>query len=103
MKQTRRQFSTSLLGGTAALLASGRLPLGARPRPAPKEETRPDYDLLIKRGTVIDPGDNLRAPLDVAVREGKILELGPDIGTHRARSLVSAKGKIVTPGWIDML
>jgi dihydroorotase len=57
---------------------------------------------LIKGGTVIDPGQNLHAPLDVAVKDGKILELSPDIPAARALRVVSAKGKIVTPGLIDV-
>jgi dihydroorotase len=61
-----------------------------------------DCDLLIKGGTVIDPGRNIHAPLDVAVRNGKILELSPDISAIRARKVVSARGKFVAPGLIDV-
>ena len=59
-------------------------------------------DLLIKGGTVIDPSQNLHAPLDVAVKDGKILQVAPDIPADGSRSLISAKGKIVTPGLIDV-
>ena len=55
-------------------------------------------DLLIKGGTVIDPSQNLHAPLDVAVKDGKILQIAPDIPADGSRSVISAKGKIVTPG-----
>jgi dihydroorotase len=36
------------------------------------------------------------------VKDGKILELSPDIAAARAVRVVSAKGKIVTPGLIDV-
>jgi len=42
------------------------------------------------------------AALDVAVKNGKILEVSPDISPLPGRaSVVSAKGKIVTPGLVD--
>src|ERR1700680_677089 len=37
------------------------------------------YDLLIKGGTVIDPDQHLHAVLDVAVKDGKISKVGPNI------------------------
>jgi predicted amidohydrolase YtcJ len=65
-------------------------------------EAKQDCDLLIKGGTVIDPVQSLHSPLDVAVKNGKILQLSPDIPVSRARTVVSTKGKIVTPGFIDI-
>lgn len=59
-------------------------------------------DLLIKGGTVIDPSQNLHAQLDVAVKDGKISQIAPDIAEDGSRSVISAKGKIVTPGLIDV-
>ena len=58
-------------------------------------------DLLIKGGTVIDPSQNFHALLDVAVKDGKILQVAPDIPADGSRNVISAKGKIVTPGLID--
>ena len=96
---TRRQFSKLIVG--SSLLASGDFGEKSGPLAHPAQSANPDYDLLIKGGTVIDPGQNLHAALDVAVKNGKILQLSPDIPAARARSVVSAKGKIVTPGLID--
>lgn len=59
-------------------------------------------DLLIKGGTVIDPSQNLHAQLDVAVKDGKILQVAPDIPADGSRTLIPAKGRIVTPGLIDV-
>lgn len=96
---TRRQFSKLLVG--SSLLACGDFGQKSGLLAHPAQSANPDYDLLIKGGTVIDPGQNLHTALDVAVRNGKILQLSPDIPAARARSVVSAKGKIVTPGLID--
>src|SRR6266849_4483407 len=96
---TRRQFSKLIVG--SGLLASGNLGQGSGPQTASAQNASPDCDLLIKGGTVIDPGQNLYTALDVAVKNGRILELSPDIPAARAPSVVSAKGKIVIPGLVD--
>src|SRR6267154_578435 len=88
---------------TARALASGTFEAAsASPSQGAEQAAPPDCDVLIKGGTVIDPGQNLHAPLDVAVKDGKILELSPDIAPARAVRVVSAKGTIVTPGLIDV-
>jgi dihydroorotase len=101
---TRRQFS-KLIVGSGLVASSNFKAVGAAPLRSAQgagQAAMPDCDLLIKGGTVIDAGQNLHAPLDVAVKDGKILELSPDISTARALRVVSAKGKIVTPGLIDV-
>ena len=60
------------------------------------------YDLLIKGGTVIDPSQNINGPNDVAVEDGKIALVAPDIDASEAARVVEVKGKIVTPGLIDL-
>ena len=60
------------------------------------------YDLLIKGGTVIDPSQNLNGPSDVAVQDGKIALVAPDIPESEASRVVEVKGKLVTPGLIDL-
>jgi dihydroorotase len=101
---TRRQFTKLTFG--SALLASGNFErVGARPLSPSQGADHPpskDCDLLIKGGTLIDPGQHLHAVLDVAVKDGKILEVSKDFPESRARRVVSAKDKIVTPGFIDL-
>ena len=60
------------------------------------------YDLLIKGGTVIDPSQNINGPNDVAVQDGKIALVAPDIPESEAARVVEVKGKLVTPGLIDL-
>jgi len=94
---SRRQFSKLILGSGA--LASSNLGRAFAP---PAQNAIQGCDLLIKGGTVVDPGQGLHAMLDVAVKDGTILELSPNILAARARNVVSAKGKIVSPGIIDV-
>jgi dihydroorotase len=60
------------------------------------------YDLLIRGGRVIDPSQNIDGLMDVAVREGKIDGLLPHSTLTEAADSIDARGKIVTPGLIDM-
>jgi dihydroorotase len=59
------------------------------------------YDLLIKGGHVIDPRNQISAPLDVAVAGGVIARVAPDIPAAQAQRVVDASGFYVTPGLID--
>jgi len=60
--------------------------------------------LLIKGGRVIDPGSGLDGNFDILIEEGKIGEIIPQGKTHKPgkHEIYEAKGKIVTPGLIDI-
>ena len=60
-----------------------------------------EYELLVKGGTVIDPGQNLHGILDVALADGKIAALESEISAAQAEHVIDASGKLVTPGLID--
>ena len=60
------------------------------------------YDLIVKGGTVVDPSQNLHALRDVAIEEGKIAKIAVDIPADEAKRVVEVKGKMVTPGIIDI-
>jgi len=60
------------------------------------------YDIVIKGGHVIDPKNNIDAVMDVAINNGKIIQLAKNIDTKQATQVVDAKGMYVTPGLIDM-
>lgn len=105
---TRRQFSKVLMGAGAGLPAFDGAATGLG---LPGEQSQlevsnggpsPDCDIIIKGGTVIDPGQKLHTVLDIAIRNGKILEVSQNIPASRGHKVVSAKGKIVTPGLIDV-
>ena len=59
------------------------------------------YDLLIKGGTVVDGTGADRFEADVAVVDGKIVAIGPDLDAE-ARNTIDATGKLVTPGFVDI-
>ncbi|MGB6453063.1 MAG: amidohydrolase family protein [Streptosporangiaceae bacterium] len=62
------------------------------------------YDLLIKGGHVLDPGQGLDGTLDIAITGGKISQIAADIpAAEAARVLeVRGEGRHVVPGLIDM-
>jgi len=98
----RREFSRYFIAGGAALLAPGGAWPAGIPEESPAQNSNPTFDLLIEGGTVVDPAQNLHAALDVAIKDGKIAEVSKNIAKERALKVVSAKDKIVTPGFIDI-
>src|SRR5262249_2725278 len=60
------------------------------------------YDLLLKGGTVIDPAQDLRGALDVAIEDGKIAGVAANIPKSEARRVIDVPGKTVTAGLIDL-
>ncbi len=57
--------------------------------------------LLIVGGRVIDPASGLDAVVDLAVRDGRVAEMGPSLSRSPADRVIDAEGLIVTPGLID--
>src|SRR5579872_3435543 len=107
---TRRDFTKSVIGTGTGLLVANEAWSAAAPVAVPAEpagepagqastsDPNEKCDYLIKGGTVVDPGQHLHELMDVAVKDGKILEVAKDIPASRARKVLSAKDKIVTPG-----
>lgn len=60
------------------------------------------FDLLIKRGHVIDVKNNINGPMDVAIKAGKIAELAPGIPADQAGTVIDASGLYVCPGLLDI-
>ncbi len=60
------------------------------------------YDLLLKGGHVIDPGNRLDGVMDVAVSKGKIVAIEKDVPASQAGKVVNVSGLYVTPGLIDI-
>lgn len=59
-------------------------------------------DLLITGGRVIDPASSFDRVADVAIRDGRIVRVAPGLPTASARSVIDARGRIVTPGLVDL-
>ena len=60
------------------------------------------YDLLLTGGDVIDPGAGLRGVMDIGIAGGKIVAVAPSLPANQARQSISAKGRLVMPGLVDM-
>ena len=59
-------------------------------------------DILLKGGHVIDAKNGIDGPMDIAITDGKISQVAPDIPESQARRVVNVSGMYVTPGLIDM-
>ena len=104
---------------TAALLGCASAPPAApaptrpiaRPDPAPaaaagrqpSEGRDPGaiYDVVIRNGRVLDGAGNPWILADVAIDQGRFARIGRVEG--RGRTEIDARGKYVSPGWIDMM
>src|SRR6266536_1669521 len=82
----------ALLLGVALLYAPVLLPA----------QQQQSYDLLIRNGRIIDGTGSPWYAGDVGIREGKIAAIGR-LGDAAAKRTIDAAGKVVAPGFIDML
>jgi dihydroorotase len=60
------------------------------------------YELLLKGGHVIDPQNGIDDRRDVAIAQGKIAAVTPQIPASQAREVVDVSGLYVVPGLIDI-
>jgi dihydroorotase len=94
MSTTRRQFLAT--SGSFVLTATGAGLAAAAMGPNDK------FDLVIKGGDVLDPSQDLRGQRDIGIRFGLIEAVEADIPATRARQVLDATGKLVTPGLVDL-
>ncbi|MDZ7639540.1 MAG: hypothetical protein U5J83_14995 [Bryobacterales bacterium] len=83
------------LAGSLILPLLLAIPALAQPRSG-------EWDLLIKGGHVIDARNGVDGVADVAIKEGKIARVAPDLSAAQATRVVNATGLYVTPGIIDI-
>jgi len=65
-------------------------------------KTKRLYDIIVKNGTVIDPSQDIYELKDVAISEGRIVDVRKGINASDARYVIDASGMIVTPGLVDI-
>ena len=60
------------------------------------------YDLVLKNGNIIDPGQNINAKMDIGFKNGEVLSIENRIDPTLASTVVDIVGKVLTPGLIDI-
>lgn len=93
-----RAASVSRRRAGLGLLALGAAAFISFPRFA---DSAPTYDIVLAGGRVMDPASNTDRVADVGIRDGRIVTTS---GRHlRGREQVDVTGKVVAPGFIDIL
>ncbi|HEY2296392.1 MAG TPA: amidohydrolase family protein [Jatrophihabitans sp.] len=64
------------------------------------DPSQPTYELVLAGGSVLDPESGTDGVFDVAVAEGKIAAIAPDLAPS-AREVVNCSGKTVLPGLVE--
>ena len=59
-------------------------------------------DILLKGGHVIDPKNKVDGVMDVAIANGKILQVAASIPAQGSAKVIDVTGLYVTPGLVDM-
>ena len=86
----------------AAMAACARPSVAPAPvAPAPVAPARDGYDVVIRNGRLLDGAGNPWILADVGIRDGRFATIGVVRGSGRVE--IDARGKYVSPGWIDML
>ncbi|MDP7395903.1 MAG: amidohydrolase/deacetylase family metallohydrolase [Lentisphaeria bacterium] len=60
------------------------------------------YDWIISGGRVIDPASDIDGVLDIAIDAGRIAAVQETLDADLAEHLYDARGKLVTPGLVDV-
>ena len=58
------------------------------------------YDTIIRNGTIIDGTGADRYVADIALKDGRVAAIGEI--NEQSKNEIDAKGKLVTPGWVDV-
>ncbi len=89
MRVSRRRFLEK--GAVAALAAAGRV----------WAEVVPAFDLVLKRGTILDGTGRAAFPADLGLSGDRIVAVG-DIAASQGRRVIDVSGLQVAPGFIDV-
>ena len=113
MSSVRFPVALVLIPLAAAVLGACATPRPTQPLPPPPAPVAPPavpppapsgdatYDVVIRGGRVLDGSGNPWILADVAISGGRFAKVGRIEG--RGRTEIDARGKYVSPGWIDMM
>jgi N-acyl-D-amino-acid deacylase len=85
---------------SVSLILSAMLLFSFAPNATPVNA--PQYDVLIRNGTIVDGSGAPRYRADVAIKGDHIVRIGK-LGNASAARVIDATGLVVAPGFIDML
>ena len=60
------------------------------------------FDTLLKGGHLIDPKNNIDAPMDLAISDGKVAAVDEDLPADQAQQVLDVTGLYLTPGLVDI-
>ncbi|MGH9941408.1 MAG: N-acyl-D-amino-acid deacylase family protein [Pyrinomonadaceae bacterium] len=92
MNNLRRASACTLICLMA--LSVARVPIAA-------QDAAPVYDIVIRHGRVLDGAGNPWIAAEVAIHDGRFVRVGRVAG--KGRREIDARGRYVTPGWIDVM
>ena len=84
------------------LIAAGGLYTASRTRALPSQRNAGEYDLIIRNGRILDGAGGPWYSDDIAISNDRIVAIGKLDNAH-AKRVVDATGRVVSPGFIDML
>jgi dihydroorotase len=65
-------------------------------------DAQPIYDLLLRGGHVIDARNHVDAVMDVAIKNGHVARVAPNLKSGDAAKTIDVRGLLVMPGLIDL-
>ncbi|HLQ00012.1 MAG TPA: D-aminoacylase, partial [Candidatus Limnocylindria bacterium] len=103
----KAKWLVAIPGAIALLVLAATPPRRAAAKPAGPfskqiQEAADRFDIVIKNGHIIDGTGNPWFAGDVGIRGDRIAAIG-DLREAHAKRVIDASGKIVSPGFIDML
>jgi N-acyl-D-amino-acid deacylase len=84
------------------LIAAGGLYTASRTRALPSQQNAGEYDVIIRNGRILDGAGGPWYSDDIAISNDRIVAIGKLENAH-AKRVVDATGRVVSPGFIDML
>jgi allantoinase len=59
------------------------------------------FDLVIKNARIVRPNKTSVDRLEIAVKDGKIARVAPEIGAEQAKEIFDARNWLAFPGCVD--
>jgi N-acyl-D-aspartate/D-glutamate deacylase len=99
LQRQKRVLSAAAWIGTVSLALVFFLPMA---RSLSGQESGTSYDIIIRNGKVIDGTGSPSYSADIGIRDGRVGAVG-NLSRATAKQEIDAAGRVVAPGFIDML